>query len=75
MPRLTASSLRVLELKEIDWSKKNPDWESVCLVAGSVVSNRQARQATKAYIKFRMGLKLTDTETRSLPEHVRIKVA
>lgn len=66
---------RLLDLKEIDWSKKNPDWESVCIVAGSVVSNRQARQATKAYIKSRMGLKLTETETRSLPEHVRVKVA
>ena len=66
---------RLLDLKEIDWSKRNPDWESVCLVAGSVVSNRQARQATKAYIKLRMGLKLTDTEKRSLPEHVRVKAA
>jgi len=64
---------RLLDLKDIDWSKRNPDWESVCLVAGSVVSNRQARQATKAYIKLRMGLALTDTETRALPEHVRIK--
>jgi DNA sulfur modification protein DndB len=66
---------RLSDLGKIDWSKKNPDWDSVCLVAGSVVSNRQARQATKAYIKSRMGLELTETEQRSLPKHVRRKLA
>ena len=30
-------------LQEIDWSKSNPQWESVCVVAGSVSSNRQSR--------------------------------
>ena len=66
---------RLLDLKDINWSKKNTDWEGVCIIANSVVSNRQARLATKAYIKMRLGLKLTDTETRSLPEHLRVKVA
>jgi DNA sulfur modification protein DndB len=40
---------RLADLENIDWSKKNPDWENVCIVANSVVSNRQARAATKAY--------------------------
>ena len=66
---------RLLDLKEIDWSKKNPDWEGVCIIANSVVSNRQARAATKAYIKMRMGLALSDPEKRSLPEHLRLKAA
>lgn len=66
---------RLLDLQGIDWSKKNTDWENVCIIANSVVSNRQARQATKAYIKVRLGLKMTDAETRALPETVRIKVA
>jgi DNA sulfur modification protein DndB len=66
---------RLLDLKDIDWSKSNTDWDGVCIIANSVVSNRQARLATKAYIKLRMGLKMTEAETRALPENLRIKVA
>jgi DNA sulfur modification protein DndB len=58
------AGLRVLE--DIDWSKKNQEWENVCIVANSVVSNRQARAATKAFIKNKLGLALTDGEHRSL---------
>lgn len=54
-------------LEAIDWSKKNPEWENVCIVSNSVVSNRQARAATKAFIKAKMGLTLTDAEARALP--------
>jgi DNA sulfur modification protein DndB len=57
---------RLLDLTSIDWSKKNPDWENVCIIANSVVSNRQARQATKAYIKHKLGLALNDAEARSI---------
>lgn len=53
-------------LDAIDWSKKNPEWENVCIIANSVVSNRQARAATKAFIKAKLGLALTDGEERSL---------
>ena len=53
-------------LETIDWSKKNPDWENVCIIANSVVSNRQARAATKAYIKAKLNMELTDSEKRSL---------
>jgi DNA sulfur modification protein DndB len=56
---------RLASLKSIDWSKKNPDWENVCIVANSVVSNRQARGATKAYIKGKLGMPLSDAELRS----------
>jgi DNA sulfur modification protein DndB len=59
-------SARLGGLETIDWSKKNPDWENVCIVANSVVSNRQARAATKAYIKGKLGMDLTDGEKRSL---------
>jgi DNA sulfur modification protein DndB len=58
---------RLLDLQSINWTKKNPDWENVCIIANSVVSNRQARLATKAYIKNHLGLKLTDAEARTLP--------
>jgi DNA sulfur modification protein DndB len=54
------------KLTEIDWSKKNPEWENICIIANSVVSNRQARAATKAFIKAKLGLALTDGEQRSL---------
>ncbi len=53
-------------LEEIDWSKKNPEWDNVCIIANSVVSNRQARAATKAFIKSKLGLGLTEGEQRAL---------
>src|SRR2546427_2891601 len=57
----------LLDLATVSWSKKNRDWEGVCIVANSVVSNRQARAATKAYLKRHLGLPLSDAESRSLP--------
>lgn len=57
---------RLTPLEEINWSKKNPEWENICIVANSVVSNRQARAATKAFIKSKLGIDLTDGEQRSL---------
>ena len=57
---------RLMALSSVDWSKKNPDWQDVCIVAHSVVSNRQARSATKSYIKHRLGMPLTDAELRSI---------
>lgn len=57
---------RLTALSTIDWSKKNPQWDGVCIVANSVVSNRQARVATKAFIKAQLGMTLTDGEHRSL---------
>lgn len=54
------------KLDKIDWSKKNTEWENICIVANSVVSNRQARAATKAFIKAKLDLPLTDGEQRSL---------
>jgi DNA sulfur modification protein DndB len=57
---------RLKLLEEINWSKQNRDWEGVCMVANSVVSNRQARAATKAYIKNKLGLPLSEAETRAL---------
>jgi DNA sulfur modification protein DndB len=54
-------------LKDIDWrktvgSKVNPAWDNVCIVAGSVVSNRQARVATQAVLKDHLGLPITNAE-------------
>jgi DNA sulfur modification protein DndB len=50
---------RLSALDAVDWTKKNRDWENVCIVANSVVSNRQARSATRAYLKHKLGLTRT----------------
>ena len=55
---------RLSALGKIDWSKKNKDWENVCIIANSVVSNRQARAATKAYIKAKLHMELTEAKKR-----------
>lgn len=57
---------RLAGIRSIDWAKKNADWENVCIIANSVVSNRQARAATKAYIKSKLGMDLTEGEQRSV---------
>ncbi len=57
---------RLKALTEIDWKKSNPEWNGICIVAGSVASNRQSRQATKAFAKRALDLPLTDAEVRSL---------
>ena len=59
---------RLAGLDGVDWTKKNRDWENVCIVANSVVSNRQARSATKAYLKNKLGLMLTDAEAKSIAQ-------
>lgn len=57
---------RMARLKDIDWSKKNPEWDNICIVANSVVSNRQARAATRAFLKAKLQLPLTETEAKTL---------
>ena len=57
---------RLVDLTKVNWSKTNRDWENVCMVANSVVSNRQARLATKAYVKRKLGLSLSESEQRSI---------
>ena len=63
---------RLLDLTKVDWSKKNREWEGVCVIANSVVSNRQARFATKAYLKRHLGLDLNDSEKRALPQSIEL---
>jgi DNA sulfur modification protein DndB len=65
---------RLQALDAIDWSKKNRDWDNICIVANSVVSNRQARSATKTYLKYKLGLTLTDAELKTI-SHLAARVA
>ena len=51
---------RLQLLEKIDWRKSvdgsaNPLWDDVCITAGSVVSNRQARAATLAVLLREIG--------------------
>lgn len=43
---------KLLDLKDVNWSKKNLDWENVCIIANSVVSNRQARLQQRPMSNF-----------------------
>jgi DNA sulfur modification protein DndB len=57
-------------LKSIDWrkavgTKVNPLWDNVCITAGSVVSNRQARVETLAVLKKHLGLVNAERRTRA----------
>jgi hypothetical protein len=61
---------RLADLTAVNWSKKNREWENVCLVANSVVSNRQARLATKAYLKRKLGLAVSESEGKSIEQLV-----
>ncbi len=58
-------------LRDVDWrksvgSKVNPVWDNVCITAGSVVSNRQARVQTLAVLKRALGLSISAREQKLL---------
>ena len=58
-------------LRDVDWRKSvgakvNPRWDNVCITAGSVVSNRQARVQTLAVLKNILGLKVSPREEKLL---------
>ncbi len=62
---------RLDALKQVDWRKSvgnkvNPMWENICITAGSVLSNRQARVATLAMLKHHLGVELTSQESQVL---------
>ncbi len=63
------------KLRRIDWRKSvgprvNPLWDNVCIVAGSVASNRQARKATEAVLKELLGLPL-ETQEKQIIANLR----
>jgi DNA sulfur modification protein DndB len=62
---------RLAPLREVDWRKSvgpkvNPLWDNVCITAGSVVSNRQARVQTLAQLKRILGLSIGARELKLL---------
>ncbi len=63
---------KLAPLANVDWSKRNPEWEGVCIVANSVVSNRQARSATRSLLKQKLGLPMTEAEKNSLKSPAQV---
>ncbi len=60
---------KLAALSDVDWRKSvgnkvNPQWENVCINAGSVLSNRQARVATLSVLKDVAGLNLSGAESQ-----------
>ncbi|MEX2029665.1 MAG: DNA sulfur modification protein DndB [Anaerolineales bacterium] len=60
---------RLKVLGTLDWrksvgSKVNPLWDNVCITAGSVVSNRQARLETLGVLKRELGVSATPREQK-----------
>lgn len=69
---------RLAPLGKIDWrksvgSKVNPLWDNVCITAGSVVSNRQARQETARTIKAQLGVVEVSQEAKAARRVARAK--
>jgi DNA sulfur modification protein DndB len=50
---------RLAHLKEIDWRKQNPEWQGICMLGSDIVTRRQTKEATAAYIKWKLGLTST----------------
>lgn len=58
-------------LRNVDWRKSvgtkvNPLWDNVCITAGSVVSNRQARVQTLAVLKKILNLSASNREEKRI---------
>lgn len=65
---------RLKPLRNVDWRKSvgtkvNPLWDNVCITAGSVVSNRQARVQTLAVLKRILGLNASTREEKHIPRN------
>ena len=71
---------KLQSLRSVDWrkavgSKVNPLWDNVCITAGSVVSNRQARVATLTVLLNQLGISPDGKGTRRSAASEKVKVA
>jgi DNA sulfur modification protein DndB len=62
---------RLKPLRDVDWRKSvgakvNPLWDNVCIAAGSVVSNRQARVQTLAVLKKILNVTVMSREEKQV---------
>jgi DNA sulfur modification protein DndB len=47
---------RLDDLRNIDWTKDNPDWQSICMQGSEVVTRSTTRKATADYVRWKIGL-------------------
>ncbi len=71
---------RLSALRDLDWRKSvghkvNPLWDNVCITAGSVVSNRQARVQTLAVLRGVLGVTPNLTREEKAQERAAAKSA
>ena len=43
-------------LRDVNWDKKNPDWQGICMTGNEVVTRMPTRRATASYILWKIGL-------------------
>lgn len=44
------------KLAEVDWRKSNPEWQGIAMLGGEVVARSSTRQATTAFLAWKLGL-------------------
>ena len=59
-------------LRDINWDKKNPDWQGICMTGNEVVTRMPTHRATASYILWKIGLD-TERPPTVLPD-VQLKV-
>ncbi len=42
-------------LRDIDWTKDNPDWQSICMQGNEVVTRSTTRKAAADYLRWKLG--------------------
>jgi DNA sulfur modification protein DndB len=47
---------RITAVRDVDWRRTNQDWQGICMQNGDVVSRRQTRKKTAAYLKWKCAL-------------------
>lgn len=43
-------------LRDIDWSKDNPEWQGICMQGSEVITRSTTRKATADLVKWKLGL-------------------
>lgn len=44
------------KLRDIDWRRTNPEWQGICMIGRDILTRRQTREATAAFIEWKLGL-------------------
>ena len=44
-------------LADVDWRKRNPEWEGICILGNSIITRTSTRDATGELLKHKLGLR------------------